>query len=611
MTSDSLADLGDRIRQLARVPLLLVACDYDGTMAPLVDDPMTATPNRESVAALRGLAEQANTHVSLISGRSLRDLATLSRFPEEIRLVGSHGSEFDLGFASQLSPELTRRRREITMAVQELGHKYDALVEEKPTGVTFHLRTLKPDAQAAAREDLVRGPASWDDIHTRNGHDIIEMSVIETNKGSALSTIRAQVGASAVIFLGDDVTDEDAFRTLTGPDIGVKVGDGQTAAGFRVRDTDTVAQILALLFELRAEWLRGSGLIPIEDHSILSDLRTAAIVTPTARITWLCVPRIDSGAVFAELLGGPSAGYFSVAPETGGEPVEQRYRPGSMVLETRFSQFTVSDYLDVSSGRTRRLAGRSDLIRVIEGEGRVLIEFAPRLDFGRVPTRLEARDDGIVVLGTSDLLVLRSPGVAWDIVADGNHELARAVVDLSPDEALVLEFRSGTGTLRADARPETDRRDDTERYWRNWYDRLNLPTLRRDLVGRSALVLKSLCHGPTGAIVAAATTSLPEHLGGVRNWDYRYCWLRDAAFSASALVRLGSHAEAMAYLDCASTRRGPNRGTPRRSPCSIRARGTSASNSPKAATWTSLGCRGRQRTCAARLAPTTPRRDGS
>ena len=100
MTTDSLAELGDRIRQLARVPSLLVACDYDGTMAPLVDDPMMAVPNRDSVSALRGLAEQANTPVAVISGRSLRDLATLSRFPEEVRLVGSHGSEFDLGFAS-------------------------------------------------------------------------------------------------------------------------------------------------------------------------------------------------------------------------------------------------------------------------------------------------------------------------------------------------------------------------------------------------------------------------------------------------------------------------------------------------------------------------------
>ena len=548
MTSDNLGDLGEGIRQLARVPTLLVACDYDGTIAPLVDNPMDAQANRDSVAAMRSLAELANTHVTLISGRSLRDLATLSRLPEEIRLVGSHGSEFDLGFAAQLSPEVLDTRHRLTETVKELGKKYGALVEEKPAGVTFHLRGFDDATKQAARDDVVRGPAGWDDVHTRNGHDIIEMSVIETNKGWALETIRHQVGASAVLFLGDDVTDEDGFKTLTGPDIGVKVGDGQTAAAFRVKDTDTVAQVLALLSELRSEWLQGSGLTPIEDHSMLSDLRTAAIVSPAARITWMCAPRIDSGAVFAELLGGPAAGHFSVAPEDGAAPLEQKYRSRSMVLETKFPDFSVADYLDVSSGRSRRLAGRSDLIRVLEGHGRAVIEFAPRIDFGRVPTQLEVRDEGVVVMGTADLMVLRAPDVSWEIVQDGVHQTARGQVTLDGG-SVALEMRSGTGTLRADARSEADRREDTERFWRSWTERLEVPHLERELITRSAIVLKALTHGPTGAILAAATTSLPEHLGGTRNWDYRYCWLRDAALTASALASLNSHAEGMAFLD--------------------------------------------------------------
>ena len=177
-----------------------------------------------------------------------------------------------------------------------------------------------------------------------------------------------------------------------------------------------------------------------------------------------------------------------------------------------------------------------------------MVEFAPRLDFGRVPTRLVIKDDGIVVQGTADLMVLRAPGLAWEIVQDGAHETARGVVELG-DEPVAIELRAGTGTVRPDSRPEQDRRTDTERFWSHWASKLELPDVERDAVARSALVLKSLCHGPTGAILAAATTSLPEHLGGIRNWDYRYCWLRDAALSASALVRLGSHGEAMAYLD--------------------------------------------------------------
>ena len=251
------------------------------------------------------------------------------------------------------------------------------------------------DAEVArrARDELVRGPAGREGVFTRNGHDIIEMAVINTNKGSALEEIRSQVGASAVVFFGDDVTDEDGFRTLQGPDIGIRVGDGPSIAQYRVADTDVVAQLLALLSEFRAKWLRGAGLVPIEDHSVLSDLRTAAIVSPAARITWLCTPRIDSAAVFAELLGGPAAGHFSVSDATGAGPVSQRYRAGTMVLQTQFPGFNVLDYFDTSSGRTRRLAGRSDLIRVIEGSGRApdRVRPPPRLRSGADPARTARR----------------------------------------------------------------------------------------------------------------------------------------------------------------------------------------------------------------------------
>ncbi len=550
MATDNLGELAERIRRLARVPNLLVACDYDGTVAPLVDDPSQAAPLRDSVAAMRLLAEQPNTHVTVVSGRSLRDLATLSRLPEEIRLVGSHGSEFDLGFASQLDDILLQRRRQITDEVSELGQRHGAHVEEKPTGVTFHLRGMTDDDKEAARQDLVTGPAGHEWIFTRSGHDIIEFSVINTNKGTALDTIRHQVGASAVVFFGDDVTDEDGFRSLSGPDVGVKVGDGPTLAEFRVPGPETVSQLLALLAELRAKWLGGEGLMPIQNHSILSDLRTAAIINPEASITWMCAPRIDSAAVFAELLGGPSAGRFRVAEgERKLPPLTQQYLTDTMVLESRFRTFTVTDLLDSSSGRTRRLAGRSDLLRILEGSGAVHIEFSPRLNFGRVPTQLEIKADGVVVQGTADLMVLRAPDVTWQIVDDGRHQTAIGQVTLHPDKPVSLELRCGTGTVRPDARGEQERLSDTAHFWSNWVSKLNLPSTEQELVVRSALILKSLCHGPTGAILAAATTSLPAHIGGVRNWDYRYCWLRDAAMAAKTLARLGSRAEAMAFLD--------------------------------------------------------------
>lgn len=568
MTTDNLGELAERLGHLARVPTLLVACDYDGTLAPLTDNPMEAHPNRNSAAALRALAEHANTHVALISGRSLRDLATLSRFPEEIRLVGSHGNEFDLGFAHGLEPDKADLRHRLVGEVNALGRKYSAYVEEKPAGVTFHFRTMTEAEAEAARQELVRGPAGWDGVHVRNGHDIVELSVIETNKGQALRSIRHRVGASAVLFIGDDTTDEAAFRTLSGPDVGVKVGEAKTAAPFRVADPERVAQVLALLAQLRSRWLRGDGLVSIDQHAVLSDLRTAAVVAPDSSISWLCLPRIDSAAVFAQLLGGRAAGHFTVRGGQDGTetPTHQHYRDRSMVLDTHFSDFTVTDFLDTSDGRTTELAGRSDLYRIIEGDGPVTVEFAPRLDFGRVASGLELHDEGVSVRGTTDLLVLRAPDLEWEILDEGRHHTAVGRAMLSPGQPIVLELRSGTDELSGRPRPVTDRLDETDRFWSGWVDDLELPRLERDLTARSALALRALCHGPTGAIVTAATTSLPQVLGGVRNWDYRYCWLRDASMAASALVDLGSTIEAEAFLDWVArlleTRSDPERLAP-------------------------------------------------
>jgi len=552
MTTNDLGQLSDRLRMLAQVPVLLVASDYDGVLAPLVDDPMEAKASRQSVAALRSLAETPNTHVAVVSGRSLRDLVKVSKLTHQIRLVGSHGGEFDSTFTASLSADLIKLRDTVVAMVEKLGEKYLARTERKPTGATFHFRGMDKASQDAARDELIRGPVGLDGVHTRSGHDIIEMSVIDTNKGLALDVIRTQVGASAVLFLGDDVTDEDGFRTLHGPDVGVKVGGGSTAAEYRVPDTATVSQILALLSEFRTEWLNGAALTRIENHSILSDLRTAAVVSPDANIVWMCAPRIDSAAVFSSLLGGQSLGHFSVSDAEARPPLRQYYGHDNMVLHTEYPTFTVTDYLDTSAGRTTLVAERTDLIRVIHGSGIAHICFTPRQDFGRVATRLEVVADGLAVRGSADELALRSPGVDWDISNDGRHHLATAHVNLGSGP-VTLELRTGTESTAADPRPEPQRRAGTEQYWSDWLKRLCVPHIQRDLITRSAMVLKSLCHEPTGAIVTSVTSSLPNDMGGRRNWDQRYCWLRDGALASTSLTRLGSSQEALAFLDWVAT----------------------------------------------------------
>ncbi|WP_179951605.1 trehalose-phosphatase [Halopolyspora algeriensis] len=548
------AELRRMIVQLARTPRLLVACDYDGTLAPIVADPSQAKPLPESVHAMRALAALPATTTAVISGRALRDLATLSRLPSEVHLVGSHGSELDVGFVHELEPEATQLRTRLQRTAQEIARDHPGVtLEAKPASVAIHVRRADQQVSEQVLDAIRSGPATWEGVEVTEGKSVIELGVVETDKGNALESLRHQVGATAAIFLGDDVTDEKAFARLQGPDLGLKVGEGESLAAHRVRDTTEVATVLALLMEERRTWLYGEQAPAIERLTMLSNERTIALLTPDARVTWMCHPGPDSAAVFADLLGGTSAGHFSIRPEYPDSgngtsrsvlPLGQRYVPGTMTVETRWSRLLITDYLehDIEAHRT-------DLTRVITGSTRAHIDFVPRPEFGQVAVRLAPERGGLRVLGTSEPMVLYSPGVQWDISSDGMHESASAVVEISEDSPVVLELRCGTEEIGPREETETQRRSNANRYWSEWLGTLTLPEVAPDLVARSALTLRGLCNADTGGIMAAGTTSLPEEIGGVRNWDYRYCWLRDGAMSARALVSLGSTTEAEAFMD--------------------------------------------------------------
>jgi trehalose-phosphatase len=543
------------VARIARVPRLLVACDYDGTLAPLVDDPAYAMPLPEAASAIRALASLPQTTVAVISGRALRDLAALSRMPSEVQLVGSHGSEFDVGFVGRIQPEVAELRTRLGRAVHELARDHPGVrLEQKPASVAVHTRGARPDDIAGMLDRVRSGPAAWPGVHVTTGKDVVELSVFAADKGSAMDELRTQHSASAVIFLGDDATDETAFRRLQGPDLGIKIGQGdETAANFSVPDAEAGVRVLAWLVECRRRWLYGEQAVPIERHTMLANGRTLALLTPDGTVAWLCHPRPDSPAVFAAMLGDGSAGYMSVAPDVGGRgesmPLGQRYRRGSMSVETRWSGLTVTDTLLHEEPETV-------LARVLTGSARVRLTFAPRPEFGQVHSQLELLGEKLRVVGSNDPMTLMSPSVAWEIIEDGGHHTAQAVVDLAQvGGSVALELRlGGDGTreeapgLPAHVASVQERQADAERDWREWSSSLRLPNRARELVLRSALTLRALCYRPTGAIIAAGTSSLPEEMGGVRNWDYRYCWLRDAAMSAQALVLLGSGAEAEEFL---------------------------------------------------------------
>jgi trehalose-phosphatase len=547
------ADLPEELRAaitvVARVPNLLVAADYDGTLAPLVDEPSHAVPLPAAADAVRALAALPQTTVAVVSGRSLRDLAALSRLPSEVRLVGSHGTEFDVGFVERIDPERAELRTKLGRELFSIaGGKPGVKLEQKPASIAIHTKLADKDRVSEIVDAIRSGPSTWNGVHATFSKDMVELSVVAPDKGSAVDTLRTQISASAVVFFSDDSTDEDVFLKLSGPDLGVKVGIGETQAAHRVTDPDMAVHALAFLTECRRRWLFGEHAVPIERHTMLANGRTLALLTPSAKVAWLCQPRPDSPAVFAALLGDDSAGYFSVAPHLPGKldviPLGQRYRPGTMTVQTRWSGLTVTDFLAGD-------APDSALVRVLDGHVPVRIEFAPRPEFGQVPTRLQPVGDELRVYGSNEPMTLVAPGVEWEVIDDGGHHTAHAIVDLSRQGGTVtLELRFN-GPTPAEVRSVADIRGqqiEAERPWREWAASLRLPSRARELVRRSAMTLRALYYEPTGAIIAAGTTSLPEEMGGVRNWDYRYCWLRDAAMSAQTLVDLGSTAEAEGLL---------------------------------------------------------------
>lgn len=234
---------------VSRVPRLLVTCDFDGTVAPIVSNPADARMLPDAATALTALAELPDTDVALVSGRALGVLRTLSMMPASVHLVGSHGAEFDTGFAHDIDEALLTR---IIAELNEIAaDKPGVTVETKPASVALHVRNASPADGEAALEQARLASESWG-AHATAGKAVLEFAVIQTDKGEAVDILRDQNSSTAVVFLGDDVTDEKAFARMRDGDIGVKVGPGDTAAGFRIGSPDDVTEALAYLLNARA-----------------------------------------------------------------------------------------------------------------------------------------------------------------------------------------------------------------------------------------------------------------------------------------------------------------------------------------------------------------------
>jgi GH15 family glucan-1,4-alpha-glucosidase len=296
---------------------------------------------------------------------------------------------------------------------------------------------------------------------------------------------------------------------------------------------------------------------PIGDYALLGDGRTAALVSRGGSLDWLCLPRFDSPAVFAALLDAERGGRFALRP-AGRFTAARRYLPGTNVLETTFTAegglLRLTDAMAVASeaDKHRELMAEHELLRVVEcleGEVHVEVLFDPRPDFGRLrPAPRPGRPGEHYVAFGPEVLVLRSE-VTLD-ARPGAPGLAGRV-RLRAGERRILSLASDHGdpaVLAPLGEAALARLERTRRWWEAWAARCRYGGPQAEAVLRSALTLKLLAFAPSGALVAAPTTSLPEWPGGVRNWDYRYCWLRDASWTLEALLDLGYEEEATAFF---------------------------------------------------------------
>jgi GH15 family glucan-1,4-alpha-glucosidase len=292
--------------------------------------------------------------------------------------------------------------------------------------------------------------------------------------------------------------------------------------------------------------------VSIADYAAIGCTRSVALISRGGSIDWLCWPRFDSPSIFGRLLDVDKGGFFAIRPSIEHE-AKRRYLDGTNVIETTFTTTSgtakLLDLMPVMSEEAKRrtLTPFRQLLRrieVIDGEVPVEVLYAPRPDYARITPRLAQRGTSIHCGWEARVLNLRSDA-KFEI--DDGTAIARFTLKTGESRTLALGYDDHTPAVLPSI--DDDAIERTVKFWRDWSSQLAYDGPHRDLVLRSALVLKLLTYAPTGAIVAAPTTSLPESIGSVRNWDYRYCWLRDASWTVAALFDCGFSNEGAAFLD--------------------------------------------------------------
>ena len=296
----------------------------------------------------------------------------------------------------------------------------------------------------------------------------------------------------------------------------------------------------------------------IGEHGLIGDLQTAALVSTEGTIDWFCCPRFDSPSIFASLLDRDRGGHFHIGPDRDDYVSRQLYFPDTAILITRFltpdGVGEVLDFMPVVEGLATDSHRLVRLVRVVRGTMRFRMEVQPRFDYGRKPHELRLSEEGALFVCDDLTLTLHRADLAGRSVHEKGTSLEREgdglrlTKTLREGEVAGAVLESAGGPPRAVPPLElVELLNDTVRFWRGWSGRSTYNGRWKEQVARSAMTLKLMTYAPTGALVAAPTAALPEQVGGERNWDYRYTWIRDASFSVYALLGLGYTEEAAAF----------------------------------------------------------------
>jgi GH15 family glucan-1,4-alpha-glucosidase len=296
----------------------------------------------------------------------------------------------------------------------------------------------------------------------------------------------------------------------------------------------------------------------IGEHGLIGDLQTAALISTDGTVDWFCCPRFDSPSIFASLLDHDRGGHFRVAPDRDDYVSRQLYFPDTAILVTRFMTpegvGEVVDFMPIVEGSATDRHRLVRLVRVVRGTMRFRMEIQPRFDYERKPHELQLSDDGALFVSDDLTLTLHRADVPGRSLREQGTSLERDGDGLRMTKTMREGQTAGVVMESAGGPPRSvhpqelvELFNDMVRFWRGWLNRSTYHGRWREQVNRSAMTLKLMTYAPTGGLVAAPTAALPEQVGGERNWDYRYTWIRDASFSVYALLGLGYADEAGAF----------------------------------------------------------------